>query len=211
MLLPPRDAETFFKLNGMWIFYLNEHLRLYPTFAETGELPKFSATQRAKVRDAGLQHPQLLRTFLNDDPFGFSDAEKKILGNYRYGVCDTFYLTEHQPEYSVFISARNPDQVYGVIGLTEELPQLVKLPPPVEIKTMLYPLKEWWVNDTLSVKKTPLPPELAAPLAELSTAAISGGWLRRHPRDAGTAPPELAAVVSAVRRLAPAEKTPVTV
>jgi hypothetical protein len=206
MLLPPRDAETFFKLNGMWIFYLNEHLGLYPTFAETGVLPKFSAAQRAKIRDAGLKHPQLLRTLLDDDPFGFSDAEKKILGNYRYGVCDTFYLTEHRPEYSVFVSSRNPDQVYGVIGLTEELPQLVKLPPPVELKTMLYPWKEWWVNDVLKVSKNPLPAELAAPLAELSAAAITGGWLRRHPREAFVAPPELAEVVSAVRDWRPPKK-----
>jgi hypothetical protein len=129
-----------------------------------------------------------------------------ILTQWRHAVCDTFYLTEHRPEYSVVISARNPDQVYGVIGLTEELPQVLKFAPPVELKTMLYPWKEWWVPDVLKANKKPLPADLAAPLAELSAAAINAGWLRRHPRDQFTAPPELAEQVAAVRDWRPAKK-----
>ncbi len=206
MLLSPRDAEAFFKLQGLWIFYLNEHLRVYPTFADTGEMPRFTQLQRAKVRDAGLKHPQLLRTFLSDNPFGCSDDELKILVNWRHAVCDTFYLTAHQSDYSVFISARNPDQVYGVIGLTEELSQVIKFAPPVELKTMLYPWKECWVPDVLKANKTPLTAELAAPLAELSAAAINAGWLRRHPNDVGTAPPELAEQVAALRDWRPPKK-----
>lgn len=206
MVLPPRDAETFFKLHGLWTFYLNEQLRVYPTFAETGEMPRFTQSQRAKVRDAGLKSPQLLRTFLSDNPFGCSDDELTILANWRHAVCDTFHLTEHHPEYSVCISARNPDQVYGVIGLTDELAKLVKFPPPVELKTMLLPWKEWWVHDVLKPNKNPLAAELATPLAALTAAAINEGWLRRHPREEFTAPPELAELVTAVRDWRPPKR-----
>src|SRR5436309_53945 len=74
MLLTPQDAELFFKLHRALMFFVNQRLRVLPDdVASPDEFSGLSPEVRLKVRNAFLQHTDLLERFADENPAGLTD------------------------------------------------------------------------------------------------------------------------------------------
>src|SRR5436309_541712 len=93
MLLTPQDVERFFRLHRTLMYYVNQHLKVLPEAPTSPE--EFAALApevRVKVRDAFLDHPDLIQSFVDDNPAHLPEDELAIVRSWRHLVAGKFYL-----------------------------------------------------------------------------------------------------------------------
>jgi hypothetical protein len=82
MLLEPQDAELFFKLHRTLMFFVNQRLRVVSgDIATPEEFSGLSPEVRLKVRDAFLDHLDLIQSFVDQNPAHLSKDELDIDGS----------------------------------------------------------------------------------------------------------------------------------
>jgi hypothetical protein len=73
MLLTPEDAELCFKLHRALMFFVNQRLRVLPDdVASPEEFSSLPPDVRLKVRDAFLNHTDLMGAFVEENPAGLT-------------------------------------------------------------------------------------------------------------------------------------------
>src|ERR1700693_5024191 len=93
MLLTAEQADLFFKLHRNLMFFLNERLHVLPDKISTPEeFAILPPETRLKVRKAFLVERELIESFVNENPGGFSDDELDIVRSWRHLVTGRFYI-----------------------------------------------------------------------------------------------------------------------
>jgi hypothetical protein len=150
MLLTPHDAYLFFRLHQTLMFFVNQRLKVIPEPLATPE--DFAALQperRGKVRDALLEHMDLIQAFVDDNPAHLSEDELAIVHSWKDLVAGKFYLFRELKKYTVLLSTDEPVIAYGVLGLTDTFTDLVGPHLPLLIETVLLPFKDTIIYDGL--------------------------------------------------------------
>jgi hypothetical protein len=150
MLLTPEDAELFFKLHRTLMFFVNQRLKVLPDDLATPEVFAALAPEvRLKVREALLDHMDLMRSFVDENPARLPDDELAIVDSWRHLVAGKFYLFRELKQYTVFLSTDEPPVAYGVLALSQPFEELVGPYLPVLAETVLLPFKDRIVYDGL--------------------------------------------------------------
>src|SRR6266702_2323285 len=100
MLLTPQDAELFFKLHRTLMFFVNQRLKVVADDVGTPE--EFAALApevRLKVRDALLDHTDLIESFVEQNPARLPDDELEIVRSWRHLVAGNFYIFRELKKY----------------------------------------------------------------------------------------------------------------
>lgn len=109
MLLTPQDADLFFKLHRALMFFVNQRLQVLPDdVASPDEFSALSPEVRLKVRDAFLQHTDLIEQFVNENPARLTTNKRDIVRSWRHLVHGNFYAFRQLKKYMVFLSANQP-------------------------------------------------------------------------------------------------------
>lgn len=150
MLLKPKDLELFFKLHRALMFFVNQRQKVIPdkvsSPAEFGSLPPGT---RLKVRDAFLQHNDLLSAFVEENPSRLTGGELEIAQSWQHLVQGKFYVLRQLKKHMVFISSDRPAVAYGVLALSQPFEELVGPYLPVLTEAVLLPFKDVIVYDGL--------------------------------------------------------------
>src|SRR5947209_20243637 len=126
MLLTPPDAELFFKLHRVLMFFVNQRQKVVPEdLASPEEFSALSPQNRLKVREAFLKQADLLQAFVDENPAHLNDEELGIVRSWRHLVAGQFYIFRELKKYTVFLSCAKQPVAYGVLALTESLEDLV--------------------------------------------------------------------------------------
>src|SRR5207237_280720 len=150
MLLDPPDAALFFRLHRTLMFFVNQRLKVLPDdLASPEEFAALAPQVRLKVRDALLDHTDLIRSFVEEDPAHLPEEELAIVGSWRHLVAGKFYLFRELKQYTVFLSTGEPPVAYGVLALSQPFEELVGPYLPVLAETVLLPFKDRIVYDGL--------------------------------------------------------------
>ncbi len=150
MLLTPPDVELFFRLHRTLMFFVNQRLKVLPDdLASPEEFAALAPEVRLKVRDALLDHTDLIQSFVEDNPAHLTDDELAIVRSWRQLVGGKFYIFRELKQYTVFLSTDEPPVAYGVLALSQPFEELVGPYLPVLTETVLLPFKDRIVYDGL--------------------------------------------------------------
>src|SRR5262249_32174506 len=150
MLLNPQDVALFFRLHRTLMFFVNQFLKVLPDdLANPEDFAALAPEVRLKVRDALLDHTDLIQSFVEENPFHLADDELAIVGSWRHLVAGKFYLFRYLKQYTVFLSTEEPPVAYGVLDLSQPFDELVGPYLPVLAQTVLLPFKDKIVYDGL--------------------------------------------------------------
>jgi hypothetical protein len=150
MLLAPHDVEIFFRLHRTLMFFVNQRLKVVPDALATPEdFSALSPEVRLKVRDAFLNHTDLLQSFVDENSVHLSSDELNIVQSWRHLVAGKFYVFRQLKKYMVFLSTDKQPIGYGVLALSQPFEELVGPYLPVLTETVLLPFKGMIVYDGL--------------------------------------------------------------
>jgi hypothetical protein len=150
MILNPHDAALFFRLHRTLMFFINQRLKVLPDdLARPDEFAALAPEVRLKVRDALLDHTDLIQSFVEENPAHLPDDELAIVRSWRHLVPGKFYLFRYLKQYTVFLSTDEPPVAYGVLALADPFEELVGPYLPILAETVLLPFKDRIVYDGL--------------------------------------------------------------
>jgi hypothetical protein len=150
MLLNLQDLELFFRLHRTLMFFVNQRLKVLPDELTSPE--DFAALPpevRLKVRDALLDHTDLIQAFVDNNPARLPADELAIVRSWRHLVAGKFYIFRELKQYTVFLSTGQQPVAYGVLALSQPFEELVGPDLPVLAETVLLPFKDVIVYDAL--------------------------------------------------------------
>ncbi len=80
MRLPPRDVARFFKLQRALLFFVNQRLQVLPDPVASPDAVAFLTPEvLVKLRDALPEHPELIESFVEENPAHLPDDELAIV------------------------------------------------------------------------------------------------------------------------------------
>src|SRR5437868_15409979 len=93
MLLRPPDTDLFFKLHRTLMFFVNQRLQVIPDQPATPEaFSSLSPEVRLKVRNALLNHMDLIQSFIDENPAHLPAEELAIIHSWRHLVHCKIYI-----------------------------------------------------------------------------------------------------------------------
>jgi hypothetical protein len=150
MLLTPPDVELFFRLHRALMFFVNQRLKVIPNeVASPEEFSSLSPEVRLKVRDAFLNHTDLIQAFVEENPAHLTDDELDIVRSWQHLVHGKFYVFRQLKKYMVFLSTDKQPIAHGVLALSQPFEELIGPYLPVLTETVLLPFKGRIVYDGL--------------------------------------------------------------
>lgn len=158
MILSEKDCDQFIRLHNFLVYFAykiqrKEEIR-YPEsgkdswrdFLEDDE--QFQA-ERLHARNFLYDSPDLIGRFLQENPFRLSREDLDIVGSWKHFVKDNFFVSRHLKKYSVFLAANDEPKAYGVLGISDEIEDLLGSRTPWYVEAVLLPFKDWIVYDGL--------------------------------------------------------------
>jgi hypothetical protein len=120
MLLTPSDVALFCKLHKTLMFFVNQRLKVIPDdLANPEDFAALSPEVRLKVRDAFLDHTDLIQTFVDENPADLTEEELAIVRSWHHLVAGKFYIFRELKKYTVFLSTDEQTIAYGVLALSQ--------------------------------------------------------------------------------------------
>jgi hypothetical protein len=150
MILPTEETQLYYKLSWSLFAYVNRHLGIEPEITAAEDVGRLHPQRVAKVRDAVYENPNWLEQFIAENPEGFLSEELAIISSWRHRFEGDFYIMRFLKRYAVLMDATESGHLYGVLGLYDPLEVVVRgLAPPVLVRTVLLPFKDWIIYDGL--------------------------------------------------------------
>jgi len=149
MLIAPEEAKLFFALYPSVIGFAAGRSGSIEGIRDTGTFRSAPNEARAKARDHLLNNIQLIRDYVEENPDGFRERELGYMADWSLFVQGDFFVVRDLKKHTVFLAADDLSKAYRVLGLTDEIAEL--LPPvlPVLIKAVLLPWKNQIIWDGL--------------------------------------------------------------
>ena len=122
MKLSEQDAALFYELMWALQFYGNQTLQLLPNIKTQDQYIDASLEDKAKVRNAIYANPDVIDSFLRDNPQSFSDEKLAIVHDWKKFISGDFYIERMLKKYAIFISQN--EKVYGVLGLQTDFDEM---------------------------------------------------------------------------------------
>ncbi len=151
MNLSPSEVALFYKLMWSLQAYVNRRLNIFPQVTTSEAYSHLDWQDKLKVREALYGNATLIGDYLAENPDDF-DEELRLIASWSRFVQGEFYVFRYLKRYSVFIDAKKSDRVYGVLGLTDSLEDVLHFqPPPIMVKAVLLPFTGRIIYDGLLI------------------------------------------------------------
>lgn len=139
MRLNEDDVKLFYKLNWSLLFYTNQK---YPVIhgLNSPNFKGYDLNKVAKLHEKLYSHPEIIDSFISENPFGFNQEELNIIQSWKNFVNDEFIIVTHLKEYTIFLGSDKELKAYGVLGLYDKLEDIFPY-LPIMIETILLPFK----------------------------------------------------------------------
>jgi uncharacterized protein (DUF4415 family) len=151
VLLSPEDAAQFLRLYPALLGFVAGRLGGVEGVRDLASFRTGSGEAKAKARDRLYENLHLLDAYVSENPDGWSDTELELIAAWRRALRGTFIALRDRKKFTLLLDEREPPKVYGVLGLTTELVDLLPLPLPVMLQAVLLPWKGQIVCDGLVV------------------------------------------------------------
>ena len=180
MLLPPEEASLFISLYSSLIGFAADRLGGIAGIVDVETFLHASNEARAKARDKLLSNITLIDDFVHINPYQFPERELSNLLKLQHYISGQFFIERDLKNYTIFLKDDDPPKAYGVLGLTEEINEMLPYPLPVFVSAVLLPWKGQIICDGLI----------------LTYNVILGGGIKRNLKDTYRQVKELGIITS---------------
>ena len=140
MKLENEEADLFHRLYGLLLFYVNRKHQVIKDLCEP-DLMCESPEAVNELHEKLCSDPGLIDLFVSENPFDLNDEELGIVRSWTNFVKGRFLIVAHLKNYSVFMIAEGEQKVYGVLGLHDEIEDMMPPIMPMFVETTLIPFK----------------------------------------------------------------------
>lgn len=149
MLLPPEEASLFLSLYQHLIGFAAGRLGGIEGIVDLPSFRTASMTAKGRARDGLLDNIALIDAFVEENPGQFRETDLALVLFWRHFVRGQFVIERDLAQYTVFLTQKEPVQAYGVLGLADEIVDILRRPLPVLVRAVLLPWKGRIVCDGL--------------------------------------------------------------
>jgi len=147
--LDPAEVGLYYKLHFSVLAYANRRLGVVAGCTDWVGVNRCRQEEKAEMREAFYEHPELLEEFLAENPEGLPRDELGIIASWRQRVAGDFYIVRYLKKYTVFLGVK-PERLYGVLGLADPLEMMFAGHPlPVYVRGVLLPFRDRIIYDGL--------------------------------------------------------------
>jgi hypothetical protein len=140
MKLKREDTDLFYRLYWSLLFYVNRKYSVIKDLKEPilmDENPR-KVVELTEILYSNMEH---IDSFVLENPFNFNNEELDIIRGWKKHLKGKFLIVAHLKKYSVFMTNDKESMVYGVLGLYDEIEDIVPLFIPSYVNTVLLPFK----------------------------------------------------------------------
>lgn len=147
MLIPQNEATLFLEVYPSLIAYAAGRLGGVAGVTDFESFMDAPLEDKAHARDALLDDAHLIEAFSDEDPLGLDDAILTEVRLWKHYVRGDFFVERDLKKYTVFLSDGEEPKAYGVLGLTDEIVDLLPHEIPLLVTAVLLPWKNQIVCD----------------------------------------------------------------
>ena len=140
------EIEEFFKLYKSLIFYINTKKNLIEGLESPYDVNVSNDT--AKLRDFAVKDHSLIDSFVEENPFKFTDDELKTVESWKKGILSKFLIVKYDKSYTLFFHPETK-RCYGVLYLNDSFEEMLGPYLPVHLETWLVPFNGKIIYDGL--------------------------------------------------------------
>ena len=105
MTLPPEDGKLFFELMWKLQYYVNQKKGFHKNITSRDEYAALPTEKKLKARDALWAHPELIETYVQENPDALPSEELEIVQKWKGFIKgSSFILLRHLKNGSIFIA-----------------------------------------------------------------------------------------------------------
>ncbi|MBN2181124.1 MAG: hypothetical protein JW715_04360 [Sedimentisphaerales bacterium] len=149
MLLPPKDASLFISLYSSLIGFAAGRLGGVEGIDSLESFISATNEDRAGARDELLNNIGLIDEFVKVNPHTLSPKELSSILKFKNFISGNFFVERDLKNYTVFLHDDETPQAYGVLGLTDEIVEMIPHPLPACVSAVLLPWKDKIICDGL--------------------------------------------------------------
>ena len=141
MKLSEEDVELFYKLYHALLVYVNKKLNVVRGIKSPRDLKKLPIEKINKIRNRLYKHPELIDSFVAENPLNFSSDELKIISSWKNFVKGEFIILRYLKRYTIFLAVDAPPKAYGVLALDTPFQDIFGPDIPIMVEAVLLPFK----------------------------------------------------------------------
>lgn len=150
MKLSKDDVELFYRLYHPLLVYVNKKFNILGDLNSQDDIKKFSIDEINKIRDRLYEQPELINSFVADNPLHFSPEELKIISSWTNFVKGKFLIFRYLKNYTVFLSIdEKTPKAYGVLALNSTFEEMVGPYLPIMVNAVLLPFNDKIIYDSI--------------------------------------------------------------
>nr|CAA6825729.1 MAG: Unknown protein [uncultured Thiotrichaceae bacterium] len=147
MNLSDEDAGLFYQLMQSLQCYINQKTKLLNGVKTPDDIDKLSQEDKITLRNSVYEHPELLTSFVNENPYTLPSESLDIVKGWTNYASGDFFMERYLKNYAIFIGNNN---VYAVNALYDSFDLMIpKAYLPRAVSTVLLPFKGRIVFDGL--------------------------------------------------------------
>jgi hypothetical protein len=149
MILEPHETQRFYRIWFPLLHYANKQRNIVPEIPASPKDGSVGTEDAYKVSTVLWSDDELRRAFIAENPFDLPPEDLALVASWDHRVAGDFYVFRHLKKYSVFIAQGTPERVYGVLGLVSPIEDVLPMPAPVLVRTVLLPFEDRITYDGL--------------------------------------------------------------
>jgi hypothetical protein len=148
MGLSREEVELFYRLYYSLLAYANVKLNTVKGVSSPDDIEEIPLKETNKIRVELYKHPELIESFVAENPFDFSEEELKLVRSWKDFVKGRFIILRHLRNYTIFLDPDDPPKAYGVLALKTSFQEMFPY-LPVMVEAVLLPFKDKIIYDSI--------------------------------------------------------------
>lgn len=151
MKLSKEEVELFYKLYHSLLAYVNRKFDIVKGINSPRDFKGCPVEEINKVRDGLYKHPELIDSFVVENPLNLSSDELKIISSWKNFVRGRFLIFRYLKNYTIFLEPAKPPKAYGVLALTFTFEEMVGPYLPIMVEAVLLPFSDKIIYDSILI------------------------------------------------------------
>lgn len=144
--LSPEDYQLYLKLHQNLLVFAAQ--KLGSKIKNRDDFLRLTLEEQVNIRDGLIKRIRLIDEFVGSNPCNLTPSELEILKSWKDCVSGRFFLIDYTENGATFLEAVDKDpKAYRVLALGIPLWEVVPMPPPLRVATVLLPFRGRIVYD----------------------------------------------------------------
>jgi hypothetical protein len=151
VILTPQDTERFYSIWFPLLHFVNQQRQLVAAFPASYGPGSVATEDAARLRDALWADDGLRAAFVAQNPAQLAAADLALVASWQHRVAGKFFFFRQLKKHAILLEQAAATRAYAVLGLVSPIEEIVPLPPPALVTTVLLPFEGKIIYDSLMI------------------------------------------------------------